>query len=197
MNIREFLQMVIAGNTEFDTLAAEAREILASLDRNAAIPNRKRKLLPDPEGQNTARAQWAASALAVFAHDTGEAITIEMNTKQSAWLRAQNLCDLLVDLMHYCDHTSLDFGERLSTAHQAYQVDTAGKGSQFPAPAVLDARETATVLHALRTVQCRGRIEGCAAGDCEHFAEVDEMTNEEIDELCRCIWDAGAIRTSA
>ena len=48
----------------------------------------------------------------------------------------------------------------------------------------LTNQETATILHALRTLQCEGRFEGCAAGDCDHFEEVDALTNAEIDELC-------------
>lgn len=52
------------------------------------------------------------------------------------------------------------------------------------APMALDDRETATVLHALRAVQCEGRIEGCNAGDCDHFDEADQLTNDEIDQLC-------------
>jgi hypothetical protein len=51
-------------------------------------------------------------------------------------------------------------------------------------PMALDARETATVLHALRIVQCEGRIEGCNAADCEHFEDCDALTNDEIDALC-------------
>ncbi len=50
--------------------------------------------------------------------------------------------------------------------------------------AQLNDRQVATILHALRTLQCEGRIEGCAAGDCEHFADEEELTDEEIDELC-------------
>lgn len=48
----------------------------------------------------------------------------------------------------------------------------------------LTDRQAATILHALRTLQCEGRIEGCAAGDCEHFDEVEALTNAEIDDLC-------------
>lgn len=44
--------------------------------------------------------------------------------------------------------------------------------------------ELATVLHALRIVQCDGRIEGCNAGNCEHFDDARILTNREIDALC-------------
>lgn len=49
---------------------------------------------------------------------------------------------------------------------------------------IKNARELATILHGLRMIQCEGRIEGCAAGDCEHFEDVPALTNEEIDALC-------------
>lgn len=48
--------------------------------------------------------------------------------------------------------------------------------------------ELATVLHGLRMIQCEGRIEGCAAGDCEHFEDdKHELNNEQIDALCDAI----------
>lgn len=48
----------------------------------------------------------------------------------------------------------------------------------------LTDREAATILHGLRMIQCEGRIEGCAAGDCGHFDEAEPLTNAEIDTLC-------------
>lgn len=54
-------------------------------------------------------------------------------------------------------------------------------------------RETATILHALRIVQCGGRIQGCAAGDCEHFEDAEALTDTEIDALCERI-NFGATR---
>lgn len=63
-------------------------------------------------------------------------------------------------------------------AHMANQSDrTAG-------PFYLNPRELATVLHGLRLIQCDGRIEGCAAGDCEHFADASALSNRAIDRLC-------------
>lgn len=47
--------------------------------------------------------------------------------------------------------------------------------------------ECATVLHGLRTIQADGRIEGCAAGMCDHFEDVEPLTNDHIDELCEAI----------
>jgi hypothetical protein len=48
----------------------------------------------------------------------------------------------------------------------------------------LTPQECATVLHGLRLIQCQGRIEGCAAGDCEHFDDYEPLTDPQIDELC-------------
>lgn len=47
--------------------------------------------------------------------------------------------------------------------------------------------ELAMVLHGLRMVQCEGRVEGCAAGDCEHFDECEELNSGQIDELCETL----------
>jgi len=59
-----------------------------------------------------------------------------------------------------------------------------------------NASELATILHGLRTIQCEGRIEGCAAGDCEHFNETvgaEPLTNKEIDDLCESINCSGVL----
>ena len=54
----------------------------------------------------------------------------------------------------------------------------------MPTTVTLDGRELATILHGLRMIQCEGRMQGCLAGDCEHFDDCDALSNEEIDELC-------------
>lgn len=48
----------------------------------------------------------------------------------------------------------------------------------------LTSRELATILHGLRTIQAEGRIEGCAAGMCQHFDDSLALTNKQIDGLC-------------
>lgn len=48
---------------------------------------------------------------------------------------------------------------------------------------ILNKRDIATILHGLRMIQCEGRLEGCAAGDCTHFDEDEPLSNEEIDAL--------------
>jgi hypothetical protein len=52
---------------------------------------------------------------------------------------------------------------------------------------LLTNREVATIIHGLRIIQAHGRIEGCAAGMCEHFEEYEELSDEEIDALCEKI----------
>lgn len=61
------------------------------------------------------------------------------------------------------------------------------RGAAPPTFVPFNDREIATILHALRTLQCEGRIEGCAAGDCDHFDEAAQLTNGEIDDLCERI----------
>lgn len=83
----------------------------------------------------------------------------------------------------------------LGTEEPAEGADTIQQLSEFYAelsrtvdgpegPMALNAQETATVLHGLRMIQCGGRIEGCNAGDCEHFDDDGPLNDEEIDELC-------------
>ena len=52
---------------------------------------------------------------------------------------------------------------------------------------IFTERELATILHGLRLIQCGGRLEGCAVADCEHFADDDILTDNEIDDLCEQI----------
>jgi hypothetical protein len=52
-------------------------------------------------------------------------------------------------------------------------------------PMALNDRETATLLHALRTLQelADGPAD-CVAACCEHFDGTEPLTNAEIDGLC-------------
>jgi len=62
----------------------------------------------------------------------------------------------------------------------------------------LTSSELATILHGLRMIQCEGRLEGCAAGDCEHFDDAPALTNESIDELCmRLNFESAKLRDAA
>lgn len=44
----------------------------------------------------------------------------------------------------------------------------------------LSGNQLATILHALRTIQGTG----CAAGNCEHFSEFEQLSDLAIDDLC-------------
>jgi hypothetical protein len=57
-------------------------------------------------------------------------------------------------------------------------------GVQSAVPIAVTERELATVLHALRVVQ-DGPVQESAA--CDHFEDVPELTNPEIDQLCERI----------
>ena len=49
----------------------------------------------------------------------------------------------------------------------------------------LTAKELATMLHGLRMIQEVASGDHCCyAGMCEHFDDVEEMTDSEIDALC-------------
>jgi hypothetical protein len=55
--------------------------------------------------------------------------------------------------------------------------------------AKLTERQLATILHALRMLQESegGKPQICTEGKCEHFADVSEMDDNEIDELCESL----------
>jgi hypothetical protein len=76
-------------------------------------------------------------------------------------------------------------GNFLKHYEQSLQINADPAEVRFPR--VFTEREIATILHGLRMIQCEGRIEGCAAGMCEHFEDYDELSNEEIDSLCEKI----------
>jgi hypothetical protein len=48
--------------------------------------------------------------------------------------------------------------------------------------------ELATILHGLRLIQEHANGPGdCSAGVCEHFADVEELTDAQIDNLAECL----------
>jgi hypothetical protein len=73
-----------------------------------------RKLPPDPDNMNDDRAVWAGNALATFMQQTG--------TDQEG-----ALCDLLADLMHWCDRNNSDFDAALERARAHYETETIGE----------------------------------------------------------------------
>jgi hypothetical protein len=51
---------------------------------------------------------------------------------------------------------------------------------------LLNSRELATILHALRSMQSnlRDDIPDACSESCEHFTDADPLTSDEIDVLC-------------
>ena len=68
-------------------------------------------LPPDPDGQNDDRADWAESALVTFRDKTG-------TDKDDA------LCDLIADLLHWCDRYGYDFDNELKRGRGHYWAET-------------------------------------------------------------------------
>ena len=69
---------------------------------------RQKDLPPDPENMNDHHAQRAATALRLIHASDYEAA----------------LCDLLCDLMHWCDRNEFDFDDELSRARRHYDAET-------------------------------------------------------------------------
>ncbi len=78
----------------------------------------REELPPDPERMNGRRSAWAARAVAAFMDETG---TDE----------ADAVCDLLADMMHWCDRHGYDFARELARANDHYAAETLG---DEPAP---------------------------------------------------------------
>jgi hypothetical protein len=76
-----------------------------------------KRLPPDPENMNDARADWAATALRCFARETG-------TDDEDA------LTDLLCDLMHWSDRHGGDFENALRLARLHYEAETAPELSE-------------------------------------------------------------------
>ena len=68
-------------------------------------------LPPDPDGKNDDRASWAGRAVAAFQEAT-------RTDDEDA------LCDLLADLMHWCDRNQSDFATELDRAQHHYDAET-------------------------------------------------------------------------
>jgi len=83
-----------------------------------------KKRIPDPEGMNEQRSEWAGSALQHFASLTGQSRAGDPDE--------DIMGDLLADFMHYCDDNDLDFNKILDTARMHYDAETDGQGLQIP-----------------------------------------------------------------
>jgi hypothetical protein len=79
---------------------------------------RCKQLPPDPERMNDRRATWAHRSLATFRADTGAD-------------EGDAVCDLLADLMHWCDRFGQDFNRVLERARYHYEAETAGNDSTY------------------------------------------------------------------
>lgn len=69
-------------------------------------------LPPDPELQNASPARWAAATLEEFRRHTGTDFE-------------DAVCDLLANLMHWCDRFGQDFNAELRRARNHYDAETA------------------------------------------------------------------------
>jgi len=74
-------------------------------------PKQTKPIPPDPEEMNDLRAQWAESALRDFRENTGTDLE-------------DAVCDLLADLMHWCDRHGQDFEHELRRAQLHYEAET-------------------------------------------------------------------------
>jgi hypothetical protein len=92
------------GTEYFDGVAGSA-----AADCPGDTTTRQQDLPPDPENMNDHHAHRAAAALRLIHPSDGEAA----------------LCDLLCDLMHWCDRNDLDFDDQLSRARRHYDAETA------------------------------------------------------------------------
>jgi hypothetical protein len=98
--------------------ATECRSLEITADQLRALraKTRAQPLPPDPEGMNDRRAAWAGQAIAAFIAATG--------TDQE-----DAVCDLLADLMHWCDRHGQDFGHEQARAQDHYDAETFGDES--------------------------------------------------------------------
>lgn len=91
----------------------------AKTARNEKKPRKARKRLPkDPERMNNRRADWAETSINAFENET-------LTDREDA------LCDLLADLMHWCDRNATDFAHELSRAAWHYDEETDFTGHQL------------------------------------------------------------------
>ena len=74
----------------------------------------KKQIPPDPEDQNTDRADWANVAIIAFRDHTNSD-------------REDLLSDLLSDLMHWADRNNCDFRSELDRAFRNYDAETTGE----------------------------------------------------------------------
>jgi hypothetical protein len=105
------------------------------------------ELPPDPESMNDNRAEWASTAIRHFQCTTG-----------TDWEDA--VCDLLCDLMHFCDREGFTFGDELDRARMHYEAEIAAPEDDMrPMPS-----EVLSVLEQ-QTTAAQAVIDAWATGD--------------------------------
>jgi hypothetical protein len=77
---------------------------------------RRKKLPPDIERMNRARAAWAQQALDAFMSAT-------CTDPEDA------ICDLTANLMHLCDELGWDFAKEVRRGQVHYRAETGGEGA--------------------------------------------------------------------
>jgi|SRR5882672_3084530 len=88
-----------------------ARELQEGARQAYTVYRQMRKLPPDTQGRNKERAEWAGKALHTFRSAT------DSDFHDAA-------CDLLCDLMHWCDEEGFKFDSELRRARENYAAET-------------------------------------------------------------------------
>lgn len=90
------------------------REAIAAL---AQMPRPfPRRVPPDPERMNDKRSAWASAAVRAFIDETG-------TDEEDA------VCDLVADLMHWCDRHGYEFDVELGRGRSHYDAETGSEDS--------------------------------------------------------------------
>ena len=208
MDIREFINLVAAGNAEYDWLQEIARD-LQSAAPTVPAPNRTLRVwtLACDDNRNgtyasvhlTERAAWENLVLLV----TSEKDTTIRETA-ATFIEAEEYGELHEYLKNECfdlnDTYNVDYDD-LELPGTEGPLATATESSTGPVQ-VFNDRELATVLHALRCLQeLRQKLcgtpadPGCTFSEhygclsktstaCDHFEDVEPLTVAEIDALC-------------
>jgi hypothetical protein len=132
--------------------------------------------IPDPDGQNKARAMWAGVAVAAFQSTTG--------TDDSDAVK-----DLLCDLMHYCQQNNQDFDVALDSARHHYAAETSPDGMDpDDAPEVAAANIVAKNSRALKDALRNAAELDSTTGDYTYEERVRKLEMEGL-----CTSDAQAV----
>ena len=208
MDIREFINLVAAGNTEYDQLEAIARELQSVMPTDPA-PTRTLRVwtLACDDNRNSTYASVHLTERAAW-ENLVRLVTSEQDTvtreKATTFIEAKEYGELHAYLKNECfdlnDTYNVDYDD-LELPGTEGPLATAKESSTGPVQ-VFDDRELATVLHALRCLQeFRQKLSGTPADPgctfserygclskpstaCDHFEDVEPLTVEEIDALC-------------